>query len=199
MANVNKVNGFKPFRYMSGAPYNGAFTKYVVPSGDGTALFVGDVVKADSTGDLATGLRTVIRGTAGAAMVGVVVGFEPDPASLNTPQYRAASTRRIVYVADDPNLLFVAQEDGDTTPIAVASIGLNVSLISTSGGNTTTGASGMQLDSNTVNTTADLEFKIMGVVQSPDNELVTSGQAYTRWIVKPNNHQLASHTGTAGV
>ena len=86
MANVNKVNGFKPFRYMSGAPYNGAFTKYVVPASDGTALFVGDVVKADTAGDLATGLRGCARGTAGAAMVGVVVGFEPDATALNTPQ-----------------------------------------------------------------------------------------------------------------
>jgi len=199
MANVNKVNGFKPFRYMNGAPYNGAFTKYVVPSGDGTALFVGDLVKADGTGDLATGLRTVIRATAAGAVIGAVVGFEPDPTALNTPQYRVASTRRIVYVADDPNLLFVAQEDGDTTPIAVASIGLNASLISTSGGSTVSGNSGMQIDSSSVSATETIELKLMSAVQSPDNELVTSGQAYTRWVVKINNHQLGSSTGTAGV
>lgn len=199
MANTNKVNGFRPVRYLNGAPYNGAFRRYVVPATDGTALFVGDLVKAETTGDLTTGLSGVTRATAGAAVIGAVVGFEADPTNLNTPQYRAASTRRIVYVADDPNLLFEAQEDGLVTPIAMASIGLNASLISTSGGNTTTGASGMEIDSSTAAATATLELKIMEAVARQDNELITAGQAYTRWVVKLNNHQLGSSTGTAGV
>jgi hypothetical protein len=199
MANTNKLNGFRPVRYLNGAPYNGAFRKYVVPASDGTALFVGDLVKADTAGDLATGLSGVTRATAGAAVIGCVVGFEVSPGTLDTPIYRSASTRRVVYVADDPNILFEAQEDGDTTPIAVASIGLNASLISTSGGDTVTGASGMQIDSSTAAATATLELKLMEAVSRPDNEVISAGQAYTRWIVKLNNHQLGSHTGTAGV
>jgi hypothetical protein len=105
----------------------------------------------------------------------------------------------VVFVADDPNLLFEAQEDGVMTPIAMASVGLNASLISTSGGDTVTGASGMQIDSDTVSTTATLELKVMEAVARADNELVTAGQANTRWIVKLNNHQLGASTGTAGV
>lgn len=198
MANVDKPNGFRPYRYLNGAPYNGAFTKYVVPAADGTALFVGDLVKISGTGDTATGLRTVVQAAAGDACIGVVVGFEVDPASLNVPIYRAASTRRIVYVADDPNLLFEAQEDGVTDPLEMVDAGLNVNFV-VAAGSTTTGASGMEIDSDTENTTATLPLRLIEAVQRADNELVTAGQEWTRWVVKINNHQLGSSTGTAGV
>ena len=198
MANVNKVNGFKPHRYLNGAPYNGAFTRYVIPSSDGSATFIGDLVTADATADSVTGLRGVNQAAASDACIGVVVGFEVDPTNLNTPMYRAANTKRVVYVADDPNLLFIAQEDGDTDPLEMVDAGLNVNFVVGSG-STTTGASGMQIDSDTENTTATLPLKLIEAVQSPNNELVAAGQAYTRWVVKINNHQLGSHTGTAGV
>ena len=193
MANVNKVNGFRPFRYLNGTPYNGAVTKYVIPAADGTAVFVGDLVKLEGTNDSTTGLRTVIQAAAGDACVGVVVGFEVDPTNLNTPQYRAASTRRIVYVCDDPNVLLVAQEDGDTDPLETTDMGQNINFI-VGTGSTVTGASAMQIDSSTHATTATLPFKLMEFVATPDNENVLSagGQAYSRWVVKFNVHQLTS-------
>lgn len=199
MANVDRPNGFRPVRYLNGAPWSGQFRKYIVPAADGTALFVGDLVKLSTTGT-DEGYPTVIQATAAAAVIGVVVGFEPDPADLNTPQYRKASTKRVVYVADDPNLIFEAQEDGDTDPLETADIGLNVDFIVGSG-STTTGASGMEIDSSSHNTTATLPLKLLGLAQRPDNENVLSagGQAWTRWEVKINNHQLGSSTGTAGV
>lgn len=199
MANTSRVNGFRPVKYLNGSPYNGAFNKYVVVAADATAMYVGDLVKTDGAGDLTTGLPTVTRAAATNVVRGVVVGFETDPADLNVPIRRAASTRRIVYVADDPNIVFEAQEDGDTTPIAVASIGLNASMISTTGGDTITGASGMQIDSSSASTTATLELKLLGVVQRADNELITNGQANTRWLVKINAHELSPGTGSAGV
>jgi hypothetical protein len=198
MANVDRPNGFRPYRYLNGAPYNGAFTSYVVPASDGTALFVGDLVKLSATGDATTGLRGVVQAAAGDAVVGVVVGMEVDPTDLNTPQYRAASTRRVVYVADDPSLLFEAQEDGDIDPLETIDVGQNLNAVVGSG-STVTGASGMELDSDSHNTTATLTLKLMELAQRADNEWVSGGQAYTRWIVKINNHQLGSSTGTAGV
>jgi hypothetical protein len=197
MPNVNRVNGFRPSRYLSGAPWNGKVNHYYTATGDSVALFVGDLVKLSTTGD-AEGKRTVVQAAAGDACVGVVVGFVPDYANLNAAPYRLASTRRVVMVADDPNLLFEAQEDGDTDPLETADIGLNVEFI-VAAGNTTTGQSGMQIDSTSHATDADHSLKLMGVKQSPDNEFVTGGQAFTRWEVKINNHQLASGTGTAGV
>jgi hypothetical protein len=193
MANVNKVNGFRPLRYLNGTPYNGAFTRYVIPASDPTAVFVGDLVKMDGANDSATGLRTVVQSAAGNTSVGVVVGFEPDPADLNTPQYRRASTKRIVYVCDDPNVLLVAQEDGDTDPLETTDMGQNVDII-VGAGSTVTGASGMQIDSTTHATTATLPFKLMEFVATPDNEnvLASGGQAYSRWVVKWNVTQLTS-------
>lgn len=198
MANVDKPNGFRPIRYLNGAPYNGAVSRYVFPAADGTATFIGDLVKLSGTGDATTGLRTIAQAAAGDAVIGVLVGLEVDPTNLNTPQYRAASTRRIAYVADDPNLLFVAQEDGDTDPLEMVDNGLNVNVV-VGTGSTVTGASAMEIDSNTEATTATLPLKLIEPVQTPDNELVAAGQTGTRWVVKINNHQLQSGTGTAGV
>lgn len=201
MANVVRTNGFRPVKYLNGAPYNGAVTEYFIPSGDSTAVFVGDLVKLDGTSDPAAsggkvkGVRSVIQAAASDAVVGVVVGFAIDPTNLNTPQYRAASTGRYVLIADDPNILFEVQEDADGGTLALASIGLNANFVVGSG-STTTGASGMQLDTSTVNTTATLPLKIMEFSQRQDNE---GAVANSKVVVKLNNHQLGSHTGTAGV
>lgn len=197
MANTSRVNGFKPVKYMNGAPYNGQCTMYYVPAADGTAMFIGDLVKLGSTPD-GSGVRGVTQAAAGDACIGVVVGIVPSMTNLDTPQYRAASTAGYVLVADDPAIIFEAQEDGDTDPLEMVDAGLNVNFVVGSG-STTTGASGMQIDSNTENTTATLPLKLLQPVQRPDNELVSAGQAYTRWLVTINNHQLGSHTGTAGV
>lgn len=197
MANTSRVNGFKPVKYMNGAPYNGQCTMYYVPASDNTAIFVGDLVKLGSTPD-GSGVRGVTQAAASDACIGVVVGIVPSMTNLDTPQYRAASTAAYVLVADDPNIIFEAQEDGDTDPLEMVDAGLNVNFVVGSG-STTTGASGMQIDSNTEATGATLPLKLLQPVQRPDNELVSAGQAYTRWLVKINNHQLGSHTGTAGV
>jgi hypothetical protein len=200
MANVNKVNGFRPVKSLTGAAWNDQATKYVVAAADTTALFVGDLVKlsgATGTGDY-LGIRGVTQAAASDALVGVVVGFDVIPDALNTPQYRAASTQRGVMVVDDPTALFVSQEDGATTPIAMADVGLNVNFV-VAAGSTVTGASGMQIDSNTTTTTATMSLKLIEPLAVSDNELTTSGQSYTRWVVKINNHQLAASTGTAGV
>jgi hypothetical protein len=200
MPNVNKVNGFRPVSTLTGAAWNGQATLYVAAAADANNIFVGDLVKlsgATGTGDY-LGARGVTPAAAGDACVGVVVGFDINVNNLDTPQYRVASTQRGVWVVDDPATMFVAQEDGVTTPIAMADVGLNVNFV-VAAGSTVTGASGMQIDSNTTAATATLPLKLVGPLRVSDNELITAGQAYTRWVVKINNHQLGSSTGTAGV
>lgn len=210
MANTNKVNGFRPVKYLNGAPWNGQTRTYVIPSGDGTATFVGDLVKLNGALDETTGLPTVIQAAASQAVVGVIVGFAPDTGTLagrfmssgqtnlDTPVYRRASTRRVCFVADDPNLLFEVQEDGVSDPLEEEDVSMNVNVVVGSG-STITGASGMQLDSDTHATTNTLPLKLMGVIAREDNEWVTNGQAYTRWLVKINSHQLVGDTGSTGV
>lgn len=191
MANVDRVNGFAPVKHLTGAPYNGARTAYSVLAGDSTALFVGDLVKLAGSADT-NGLRSVAQAAAGDPVVGVVVGFDVDPTNLNTPQYRAASTARVVYVADDPSIIFEAQADD---ALAAADHGLNVNFV-VGAGSTLTGASGMEVDSSTKATTAALPLKFIGWSNKQGNE---TNAANNKVLVKINNHQLGSHTGTAGV
>jgi len=198
MANVNRVNGFRPLRYKNGSPYNGAFTEYVCPAADGTAVFTGDLVKLGNNADDTENYRAAIQAAASDAVIGVVVGVRPDYSNLNAAPYRVASTRRILMVADDPNILFEAQEDGATDPLELQDLGANVNFVVGSG-STTTGQSGMQIDSDTHATTATLPLKLVEASRRADNEVVADGQAYTRWVVQINNHQLNASTGTAGV
>ena len=185
MANVDRPSGFKPVRHLNGSPYNGQFQYFLIPSGDSVACFVGDVVKGGGTSGAAgvvvagmdcEGMPTCARDTSattGQAIVGVVRGFLPDPTDL-TKKHRVASTNRVAMVITDPTVVYEAQEDADTTPIAQASVGLNAA-IATTAGNATTGISGMEIDSNTVETTATLPLKIIGLVKRPDNALNTGG------------------------
>jgi hypothetical protein len=199
MANVNRVNGFNPLLNLIGASSVGQVRTYFIPSGDGTAVFVGDLVKADTTGDTAAaggqnkGIQSVVQAAAGNAVIGAVVGFDINPLNLNTPQYRVASTGRYVLVADDPNLIFEVQTSNGT--LTAADVGLNANF-AVAAGSTATGASGMTLDAGTVATTATLPLKIVGFSQRVDNEV---GNANAKVLVKLNNHQFNSGTGTAGV
>lgn len=199
MANTSRVNGLNPIRNLIGDANSGQTNTYFIPSGSATAVFVGDAVKADATGDtvaaggLALGIQSVVQAAAGDAIIGVVVGFDVNPLNLNTPQYRLASTGRYVRVCDDPNTIFEVQTSNGT--LAVADVGLNAS-IAVAAGSTSTGSSGVTLDVGTAATTATLALKIVGFTQRPDND---NTAANSKVLVKINNHQLAASTGTAGV
>jgi len=184
---------------LNAASFTGQVNQYFIPSGDATAVFVGDPVKADATGDTvaaggtAKGIQTVIQAAASNAILGVVVGFAVNPLNLNTPQYRAASTGRYVLVSDDPNTIYEIQTSNGT--LTVADVGLNANF-AVAAGSTTTGASGVTLDVATIATTATLPLKIVGFTQRPDNDNTATS---SKVLVKINNAQLSTGTGTAGV
>lgn len=192
MANVDRVNGFRPVGHTNGSNYNGQVNKYFIPSTDSTAVFMGDLVKLAGSAD-ADGVATVAQAAAGDTPVGVVMFFEPDPDNLST-NYRVASTNRYVYVADSPDLICEVQEDAVGGALAVTAVGLNASVIVGSG-STTTGQSGMELDSSTAATTATLVHNIVGFSQKADNEV---GVANAKVLVAFNVHQHGS-VGTAGL
>lgn len=194
MANLDRVNGARPVKHRNGSPYNGQVTQYYIPSSDSTAVFVGDFVKL-AGGASTDGYSTVAQAAAGDPVIGVVVGFRADPADLNTPVYRRASTARYALVADSPDLIYEIQCDDVGSTVAAADVGLNANFV-VAAGSTSTGASGMELDSSTKATTATLPLKILSVVDRVDNEL---GVANQKVLVSINNHQFGSHTGTAGV
>lgn len=196
MANANTPFGLRPVRHRNGAPYNGAATRYFVPSSDSTALYPGDPVIIAGSADT-NGVATVTRATAagGAYVLGPVVAVEPADGSTSggrdSTTYRVASTDRYVWVADDPDLVFEIQEDGVGGALAATNVGQNVDLVSGSG-STITGLSGFQADSSTAETTNTLQLRILGFSQKINNEV---GNANAKIEVAINLHALRNPTG----
>ena len=213
MPNVSRINGLRPVKHITGAPYNGQATLYAVSSSNGTAVFPGDLVKLAADGNSA-GIQHVVPATAGvagtgAAAVGVVMGIQnakldtvegkmtAGSIALDTPQYLAASTAGYVWVADSPDLVFEveATNGGSAYSFAVADIGQNANVYA-GAGSTTTGTSAHSADLGDKGTTATLPLKVLGVSKKIGNDATGN---YTKVLVKINNHQLMSGTGTAGV
>jgi hypothetical protein len=178
MANVSSPRGFVPVRHLDGSPWNHATKDFLVDSGDATALFIGDPVKIAGSSGVAgqvvagndvEGMATITRcasGSAEQAFVGVVVGFSPDPNNLMQVS-RLASTNRIAHVVVDPTVVYEIQEDGVTSNIAAADIGLNFTF-STTAGSAVTGISGIQLVSNVKTNLVTAPCKLLGLVKRPD-------------------------------
>lgn len=191
MANVDRANGARPIRYLSGAPWNGKTRRYYVPSTDGTAIYVGDFVKSAGSAD-ADGVPTVAQAAAGNTLLGVVVGIEPNPTNLSAV-YRAASTAAYVYVCDDPNVVYEIQEDSVGGAMTATNVGNNGDIVVGSG-NTSNGVSGMQLDSSDVisTTTGSAQLRVLRLASRVDNAIGN----YAKWEVVINEHEWKSTTGT---
>ena len=210
MANSDTRFGLKPVRHKSGAPYNGAVSPYFIPSTYGTALYVGDpVIKV--TGGSNTALVTVPgagtfnigtlpeinKATAGDGnrITGAIVAFAALPTDL-TKQYNAASTQRVAWVCDDPDIVFEIQADG---AIPAASVGLNAVLIYTHGGSTATGLSGVELDTTSDAPDADAsnQLLILRAVNREDNDTTL---IWAKVEVLINQHtQSVGTVGTLGI
>jgi hypothetical protein len=192
MANPDRPSGLSPVRYLSGAPYNGAVNYYATASGDGTAIFLGDPVKLSGTSQTINGqvLPDVDQAATGDVIVGVVVGVLPTTA--DSVIYRAASTQRILMVADDPNLVFEIQEVSGGTALTANAIGLNADFVVGSG-STFTGQSGVELNNVGEDTTNTLDLKITGFVNRADNAVGENA----KWLVRINRHQYVNQV--AGV
>jgi hypothetical protein len=208
MSSVSRINGFRPVKTVTGAPYNGQGNVYFVPAADSSVIMVGDAVKLLGDARAATGAPTVTRVSSATDIpVGIVVGIlfsgvgdtinMPPVNDLNTPVYRRASTDRYVLVSDDPNLIYEVQYAG--TSVSAATITTNVGqngqfLINA--GNTSSGVSGFQIDSSGLATTATLPLKIVGFPNRPDN---IPGDVYFSYYVKLNATTVSPGSGATGV
>jgi len=198
MPNRNMPRGIIPVQRLDGSPYNGAANVYFVPASYATALFLGLPLIATGASD-ANGIPVVQIATAGATnqtigpMVGVVSGGEPVVTLLrDAVVYRPASVAQYILVADDPDLIFEAQEDSVGGSIAMATAGTkNVDLVA-GAGSTVTGYSGWQLDSSTIATGNTLQMRLLRGVNRTDNELAAQ---YARWLCKINLHSVRNLTG----
>lgn len=138
----------------------------------GGTIYPGDLVKLVADGDV-----EVV--SASDAACGVALSY--------------ATAGEKVLVADHPNQKFIVQADESDINV-LSDINLNYDVVATAG-NSDYKISRMELDSSTGGTTATLPLKLLAIVERPDNAY----GAQVDCVVKINNHQLASGTGTAGV
>ena len=187
MANADTPSGFRPVMHRNGAPYTGAFRVYSVAAAYGTALMIGDLVILAGTSQTINGrvLSDVERCATGGVTLGPIVGVQPD--TQDSLRYRAASTLRLVYVADDPDLIFEIQEGSSGTALTANDAGLNADFVVASG-STVTGLSGTQINNATEATTNTLDLHLVGPVARDDNAIGYS----CKWLVTLNRHQFAN-------
>jgi hypothetical protein len=199
MANVSRINGFRPVKHIDGSPWNGQVNRYVTNPSDATPIFQGDLVAlaafTDSPGSTpyqgtVGGTQGVTKATLGAAQpaVGVAVGFMINPLNLNSPQYRPASTQLYVLVADEPTVVFAVQGPNSANP---TDLNQNAT-VTDNGGSTVTGQSGQYVSAYLG--TAAGQVKVLGAVQAADNDITSANY---KILVMINNHQYSG--GAVGV
>jgi hypothetical protein len=194
MANADTPMGLKPVKYLNGSPWNGQARVYYVPDSDSTAIFMHDPVSLAGSADTLGKYATVAQSAATGAIVGVVVGFGNTPyvafdATNLERKYRPASTAMYLWVVDDPNVLFIAQEDSDTSSLDADAVGTNCDIVVGSG-DTTTGLSAVEIDSSDTKS-ATAQLRIHGLADMDNNAIGTNAC----WYVSINEHQLKSTTG----
>lgn len=163
--------------------FNAKVRPYYVASTYETALFIGDPVVKVAAGSNTAAVEVVGHGrfeigtlpaceratvTDGGSITGVIVGVAS--VTRDSTTYSPADTESVVLVCDDPNALYEIQADG---AVAATSIGLNAVGIYTHAGSTTTGLSGLELDSGTTtapSADASNPFTIIAQKFAPDNE-----------------------------
>lgn len=173
MANLNAPFGLKPMTSATGAASNYEMRNAVIAYNDTTKIYSGDPVKMLSTGFIAQWTAT----TAVSQLWGIFQGCEYLSTSQGKkvfsqfwPGADVASTAQnsitafIIPCNQAIASTFVVQSD--STGIGFGDIGANVD-VAIGTGSTLTGRSGAYLNSATLNTTATLPFRIMGLAGGP--------------------------------
>ena len=151
--------GLRPVGNLGGS-YNGSFRQYPILSTYSTRICFGDVVKLVDGGSTTTIEKDT--GTSTATPIGIFLGCRFIDVSTKQLTFSqqwsgAAHTEGMVYVADDPNILFEIQADGSVNDDDLAA---NCALVQGTS-NATLGISRVSLDISTAATTAALPIRIV--------------------------------------
>ena len=200
MANTDRPWGLRPL-YMEEAERTAML--FPITNNYGTNLFLYDPVVGVTSGG------RIERATAGYGnmILGSILGIykQATPKTLRMErqipcQYYEASpgtaNEYFALVACCPHLVFIMQEDGDTTPLTVDEVWENCDLVFTHGGNATTGISGCELDSTAHATDALYQMKLLQPYYDywdVDAGAYNTIGAYCKWLVKINKHQLGTY------
>ena len=179
--------GLRPVGNLGGT-YNSSFRQYPILSTESTRICFGDVVKLTDAGTTTTIQKDT--GTTSATPIGIFMGCRYTDISTGQTQFSqiwsgTAHTNGMVYVADDPNILFEIQADGSVNDDDIAA---NAALVQGTS-NATLGISRVSLDISTAANTAALPIRIVDFRGGFDGD--EKGTAFPIMVCKFNTgHQL---------
>ena len=190
MANVDKAFGLRPLGNLSASGSQKQYG-YEIADNQAGAIFQGDLVT------LKDGYILQFDPASHTAAVGVFNGCNYIDPTTGKPTWKnyypggvnITQGKIIADVIDDPNQLFIIQNDGTS---AAANYGKNADIV-VGTGNTTTGVSANVLDTSSIATTAALNLKIVGLWDTPNNSVGANAVV----VVKINEHLYGS-AGVAG-
>ena len=190
MANVDKAFGLRPLGNLSASGSQKQFG-YEIADNQAGAIFQGDLVTVYD------GYLVQFDPSAHTAAVGVFNGcnyIDPTTGKPTFSNYYPGSVnitqgKIVADVMDDPNQLFIIQNDGTS---AAANYGKNGDVV-VGTGSTTTGVSAMELDTSSIANTAALNLKVVGLWDVPNNAVGANAVV----VVKINEHLYGS-AGVAG-
>lgn len=190
MANVNKAFGLRPLGNLSASGSQKQYG-YEIADNQAGAIFQGDLVT------LKDGYILQFDPASHTAAVGVFNGCNYIDPTTGKPTWKnyypggvnITQGKIIADVIDDPNQLFIIQNDGTS---AATDYGKNADIVIGTG-NTTTGVSANVLDTSSIATTAALNLKIVGLWDTPNNSVGANAVV----VVKINEHLYGS-AGVAG-
>ena len=190
MANVDKAFGMRPLGNLSASGSQKQFG-YEIADNQAGAIYQGDLVTVYD------GYLVQFDPSAHTAAVGVFNGCNYIDPTTGKPTWKnyypggvnITQGKIIADVMDDPNQLFIIQNDGTS---AAANYGKNADVVMGTG-STTTGVSGMELSTSTIANTAALNVKIVGLWDVPNNAVGANAVV----VVKINEHLYGS-AGVAG-
>lgn len=196
MANINGAFGLRPLKKMGQNTNSTGVTEYRIASGNTNAIYQGSPVIPT-----AAGVIDIVGADAGGTvgLVGVFWGCEYVSSvtgekifSNHWPGSGADSNFPVkAFVYDDPAQLFLVATSNvvagaDTEAEVQAAVFANANFAGGTTGNSTTGLSSATLDLNTIATTANLNLRIMGIQDDPENS--DFSEAGVGIIVRLNNH-----------
>lgn len=177
MANNDAPVGLCPWNGDNG----GSPRMRLYKGGTTTSIGQGDVVALATNGRV----HRVATTTASTKVVGVAAAYVAAPAA-------GVTTPPDVWVYDDPNQLFVIQDDGASGTPAQSSVGATAPLVLGTP-NTTTGKSIQELDISNLGVSSIQPLLVVGFLEGPGFEIGKNAKI----IVRLNRHLMRA--GSLGI
>ena len=197
MANAETSFGLRPVGLVGSGTNSTGLTQYEIASNNANAIFNGSLViplaagVIDQAGDTAGGTTAALGVLVGVEYVDsvskkpVFINYWPGSGSVSVDTNHPVKA----LVADNPNQVFAVAADASLTDRATALAGVfaNASLgTSARTGSTDTGKSNSQLSVTSIDTTATLPLRIVGLVDDDANNDYASAGAHL--LVRINAH-----------